>query len=159
MKRDLSIFIYVTEPWLWKTKINNFTKQVLNTDNANKIVSNLKALLIITATRPIPFRKITDQIHRCTFQTFKLRIIRLRHKKISPTSISFIVKPLGRNNFNKVQTYLNEIDADFHAFKPRNHRSYNTIIRNLHFSTTDTEMALVLSKLGHSVKWEYNFSD
>lgn len=62
-------------------------------------------------------------------------------------------------NFNIIVKHLKDTDAKFHTFKPRQFRSVRFVIRNLHFSTTETDIVFALSELGHSVVRVQNILD
>lgn len=66
------------------------------------------------------------------------------------------VIPSSRINYNKIIDYLHETDASFHSYIPRHLRTYRVVIRNLHYSTLNTDIINALNELGHKVKHVYN---
>lgn len=75
------------------------------------------------------------------------------------STLYLIVQPSSLSNFNLIVKHLNDTDAKFHTFKPRQFRSVRFVIRNLHFSTTEKDIVSALSELGHSVVHVQNISD
>lgn len=57
---------------------------------------------------------------------------------------------------NTILDHLHKTDASFHLYTPPSHRTYRVIIRNLHNSTSHTEISFALAELGHLAKNVYN---
>ncbi|KAF0718642.1 Uncharacterized protein FWK35_00030289, partial [Aphis craccivora] len=108
---------------------------------------------------PAPPIYIKDISNYSSFKNLLTKLIAPNGFTCKSSTSYLIVQPSSKYNFNIIVKHLKDTNAKFHAFKPRQFRSVRFVIRNLHFSTTETDIIFVLSELGHSVVRDLNILD
>uniref|UniRef100_A0A2H8TD95 Nucleic-acid-binding protein from transposon X-element n=1 Tax=Melanaphis sacchari TaxID=742174 RepID=A0A2H8TD95_9HEMI len=108
---------------------------------------------------PAPPIYIKDISNYSSFKNLLTNLIGPNGFTCKSSTLYLIVQPSSLSNFNIIVKHLNDTDAKFHTFKPRQFRSVRFVIRNLHFSTTEKDIVSALSELGYSVVHVQNISD
>lgn len=68
------------------------------------------------------------------------------------TPMYMIVYAMDRTTYNKIMKFLNESDFEFHTFRPQCLRTFQVIVRNLHWSTPPEDIVAALAEAGHQAE-------